>query len=433
MNPNAIPQSFQTANRSGEFGRGLLRLYRGGHQLRDAALTKAAWSLGTLAPNATPLGVGTRINAGSTATSGESLSSQISSGMTLLFVASKFGQIGGAGSDFLIGEHATSAGDYNWGLYENLSAGNLFFFVKNASGSATNSGAGTAWTAGAGPQVWTGTYGDGDNNIRLYLNGVQVASSAQTGNIQANNLTLRSCFWQGGTPNFVLLEAGIWNRCMPADEVARLYLRLNKLYRTPRPRTVVFGADLGVGGTTYNDTVTESVALTDSNSVALTAAATMSESVSLSDSPSVVLTAAATVAESVSLADASTPAVTVVVTLAESVTLTDTIAAGNIFSDTLTESLSTSDAVSVTAEAAPSVTESLALSDAMSPSLIVSATVTEDLSLSDSTTGSVAGSGGGFTDADVDLVWDELMDGTHSARVIMGAMAQFLEQRGLLP
>lgn len=258
------------------------------------------------------------------------------------------------------------------------------------------------------------------------------------------------------------------NRPWTQDELREFRFAPYALLRKRRTPTFYSASS----GTTYNETVTESITLTDTVSVAATAAPTVTESLSLSDavtpavtvnatvtesatlsdtvsagnvfndtvtesvtltdSVAVVLAVAATVTEGLSLADTVTPAVTINSTVTESVTLTDGVTNGNVYADTLTESVSLTDTVSVVVAANPTVTESLALADVLAPSLIVNATVSESVSLTDSVTGALAGSGS-FTDADVDLVWDELMDASHSARTIMAAMATFLEQRGLLP
>jgi hypothetical protein len=158
----------------------------------------------------------------------------ISSGITVLFYAQKLGGNITA-SDFVFGEQETATGQYNYGFYESGSSGDLVFFVHNGA-TGVNAGGGTAWRSGQGPQLWVGTYGDGDNNIRMYLDGAQVGVAAQTGNIQrVTSALLRSCFWSGGTPNFALITAGVLPRRMSAAEVARLGRSPWQLF-APEPR-----------------------------------------------------------------------------------------------------------------------------------------------------------------------------------------------------
>ena len=125
-------------------------------------------------------------------------------------------------SDFLFAEQESATGQYNYGFFESASSGDLFFFVHNGT-TGVNSGASAEWRSGRGPQMWVATYGDGDNAIRLYLNGIQVASAAQTGSIQrVPTALLRSCFWAGADPKFALIAAGVAARRLSAAEILGL-------------------------------------------------------------------------------------------------------------------------------------------------------------------------------------------------------------------
>lgn len=292
--------------------------------------------------------------------------------------------------------------------------------------SASYQGAMTLYNGGAYPTCKFGTLVAGRRAviaatydgaaIRTFQDG-QAVNTTTAGNSLSglSGNALQFLGGQGGTANWSgSCELMCWDATRALSQAEVLAWMDDPYQIFARVAPVIYS--LGAGGTTYNETVTESVTLTDAVSVAATAAPTVTESLSLSD--------------------AVTPAVTVNATVTESATLTDGVTNGNVYADTLTESVSLTDTVSVVVAANPTVTESLALADVLAPSLIVNATVSESVSLADTVTGALAGSGS-FTDADVDLVWDEIVatigPTSYSARAVMAGMATFLEQRGLLP
>lgn len=199
---------------------GWLRVYAPGISTRDLAGSANAISPGTCAYGPGQAGPGLAVNAGSQVTTGEMVPG-ISTGFTVVLIAEKYANISG-GSDFIFGEHSTGNGPYNYGFYE--SAGNptlLAFYTHNGTSVVAPQTAAGTWAANGGPQVFIGTHGDGDNNVRVYLNGVQSASAALTGSVQRNTgALLRSAFWNGSAPNFRLYAAAVTNRCMGAAEVA---------------------------------------------------------------------------------------------------------------------------------------------------------------------------------------------------------------------
>lgn len=193
-------------------------------------------------------GRGLRINADSQATSGQ-LVPNISGAITFVIIAEKLGNTTTL-SNFLIGETETGGGGYNFGFYESISTNNISFFVHNGT-TGVNSGNGVDWVTGSGPQVWVATYGGGDNNVRLYLNGTQVASAAQTGAIRRlATAPLRSAFWNAGVPNFRLYLAAVANRCMPAGEVAEKFGSVGTTYGSIfAPRSIWVPVSAGGGAT----------------------------------------------------------------------------------------------------------------------------------------------------------------------------------------
>jgi hypothetical protein len=197
-----------------------LRVYAPGITTRDLTGSANSLSPGNRVYDVGQAGRGLVVSAASQVTTGEMVPG-ISTGITATFIAEKLGNISGGLSNFIFGEHATGSGAYNWGFYEpQATPTNLNFYIHNGTTGVNVAGSGQ-WAVGQGPQVWTATYGDGDNNIRLYLNGVQVASIGQTGTIQRNTgALLRSSFWTAGIPNFRLYGAAVANRCMGAAEVA---------------------------------------------------------------------------------------------------------------------------------------------------------------------------------------------------------------------
>lgn len=219
------PQGPVEIDWSNPISAGLLRSYDFGNLGRDATRNGAArWSTGSTQPAITTAGRGLKVAASGQLSSNESVSGQISTGITLFLIAEKNAKILSA-SDFIFGATTElDAGDFNWGFYESVSTGNLSGYVKNASNVSVNVTGGTNWLPDKGPQFWALTYGGGDNFVRLYLNGFEVGSAAQTGLIKQTALNARIAGWNADstTPGFTVIRADIWNRNIGSDGVARL-------------------------------------------------------------------------------------------------------------------------------------------------------------------------------------------------------------------
>jgi hypothetical protein len=205
-------------DRGNSLTRGLIRLYdfsRGGIDATGA--NGMPWSCGSGGKRPTRMGEGLYVNAASSITSNESVATLLSGGMTALFFGDKYANP--AAVDFVFGEHQTGSGAYNWGFY---SGNNSFisFYVHN--GTAGVQAGGAAWVANDRPKVFVGTYGDGDNFVRIYEDGKYVAAAAQTGTIQQSAHAVRCNYWSGTTPDHAILLCAIWDRRLTADEVARI-------------------------------------------------------------------------------------------------------------------------------------------------------------------------------------------------------------------
>jgi hypothetical protein len=231
---------------------GLLRSYDFGNLGRDATRNGAAWwSTGSTQPAITTAGRGLKVAASGQLSSNESVSGQISTGITLFLIAEKNAKILSA-SDFIFGATTElDAGDFNWGFYESVSTGNLSGFVKNASNVSVNVTGGTNWLPDKGPQFWALTYGGGDNFVRLYLNGFEVGSAAQTGLIKQTALNARIAGWNvsSPTPGFTVIRADIWNRNIGSDGVARLSKYPWQIFA---PRETRLFVPVSAGGSTLN-------------------------------------------------------------------------------------------------------------------------------------------------------------------------------------
>lgn len=117
------------------------------------------------------------------------------------------------------------------------------------------------------------------------------------------------------------------------------------------------------GGTTYNDTLTESVTGADSLATAATFANSLSESATAGES----MASAATFASA----------------LTEALTAADTYTAGNVFSDTLAESLALSESIANAVTFAPTITETVAANDNLASAATFTSAFTEALTAAD--------------------------------------------------
>ena len=181
----------------------------------DAAGRGAPMVPGTLSRVAAAAGKALLVNAFGQATTGEIVDG-LTNAITLVMIAEKVSS--STANNFLFGEQAPSAAAYSWGFYEN-SSGEMRGFIHNGTTGvqATDTG---GWATGLGIQVWGISYGGGDNNVRLYLNGRQRGSAGQTGNIRRDaGSPLSIATWNTTNPNFRIYAAGVIGRCMSAEEM----------------------------------------------------------------------------------------------------------------------------------------------------------------------------------------------------------------------
>lgn len=142
----------------------------------------------------------------------DGLGSSLTSGISVIFTAKKIADIGTT-SNFIIGQTDATAADYAWGFYEASATGLMHFYIKNTGGTGASAIIPVAyWTVGRGLETLIATYGDGDNNIRIYADGQEIASAAQTGNIKQTTLPIRVASWQTGEVKADIESFGVWSR-----------------------------------------------------------------------------------------------------------------------------------------------------------------------------------------------------------------------------
>jgi hypothetical protein len=164
------------------------------------------------------------------------------------------------------------------------------------------------------------------------------------------------------------------------------------------PSGVVWG---GAGGSTYNDTLTETATVSDSYATTATFENSLTEGTTVADSYAAENVVTATVPESATLGDSYEAAVSKDEAITETVTVADSLAAVQVFAEapseavTLGESLDArlliaavfSEGITLDATLAETISkdetleESLTLADALSSTLLASATVSEGLPL----------------------------------------------------
>lgn len=132
-------------------------------------------------------------------------------------------------SNFLFGEAAASSGAYNYGFYS-TSANYPAFFVHNGTTGVSSIFTFFDWKAVARPQVWVATYGDGDNNIRLFVDGVETVV-AQTGSIQRNTgAHLGFKRWNAAAGDDVLYLGAVSPRRMSPADVRERFRSVESTY-----------------------------------------------------------------------------------------------------------------------------------------------------------------------------------------------------------
>lgn len=120
-------------------------------------------------------------------------------------------------SNFLFAEAASGGGAYNYGFYQGGSGSGHFFIHNGTDGIPTSGWSGLA--APRGPVCLVGTY-DG-STIRLYADGIEVGSAAQTGNIRRDaSANLAWSVWAATTMHARFYGGAVSARLFSAKEIA---------------------------------------------------------------------------------------------------------------------------------------------------------------------------------------------------------------------
>lgn len=195
----------------------------GGHAPRE--LTGARKDSWTFRANAKrgggPLGPGLYTGGGNYDQGGaycdDSYRTSIGSSLTAMVL---YTSVSSTNSEFIFGNTSLiTGGDYNWGIYRSHSTATIAAFVKNSGGTAV-SAAGALNLIPIGKTVLAAMTYDGAT-IRAYIDGIQVASAAQTGNVRTTDLNTTLCDWYGATQSQAVWAyyAGIANRVWSPDEL----------------------------------------------------------------------------------------------------------------------------------------------------------------------------------------------------------------------
>ena len=135
--------------------------------------------------------------------------------------------------------------------------------------------------------------------------------------------------------------------------------------------------DAFVGAAVQSATLTEDVEFGESMAVSAAFVASLSDAAILADAYAPAHTMPATISEPVTLADVYSPALTISVTLVESATLGDGATPGTIYNDTLDEAVSPADVYSAVLTISATVSESVAASDAYASVAVMAAAIIE--------------------------------------------------------
>lgn len=139
----------------------------------------------------------------------------------------------------------------------------------------------------------------------------------------------------------------MWARALRPDEVRELADAPYQLFRAPSHR-IWFDVGASSGGTTYNESLTETTTAGDALDPLATFFASYAESIAAGDSPAGAQTHAENVSEGVTAGDGSAGAQTMPVAFSEGVTagdlLADDLAPAGSFNESLTESVTADDA-----------------------------------------------------------------------------------------
>lgn len=173
----------------------------------------------------------------------------ISGGLTAVQIVEPTGSASLTGN-FMFAESAASGGAYNWGFYSN-GGGYPAAFIHNGTTGVAAIATFYTWLAYRRPQVWVMTYGDGDNNIRIYVDGIEYGTGAQTGNIRRDTSAHLSVQrWTTAGSDHALYGAGVTNRRMTAAEVQARFSTVDEAMRQLRVRRRRYWA-VSAGASTY--------------------------------------------------------------------------------------------------------------------------------------------------------------------------------------
>jgi len=136
-------------------------------------------------------------------------------------------------------------------------------------------------------------------------------------------------------------------------------------------------------GTTYNETVNETMDMSDGLTGTLTISATIAESMGFGDGLSPIFSFSDLIGETINLSDAVTSTAVLNMTIAESFILTDGVTDGTIYNETVNESFTLTDAASLANTISAIVAENINLSDTASGVITLNLTIDETLSLSE--------------------------------------------------
>ncbi len=134
---------------------------------------------------------------------------------------------------------------YNAGIY--IATGNKpTAYIRNASGTVASAAPATLTLTAGAPVALHATY-DGAL-IRLYKDGVLIATQAQTGNVsQSSGDKITACRWNFGSVNFAIRSARVWSRVLSDFEIAAHAARPGMAF-TATKRMLYFDVGAGAPG-----------------------------------------------------------------------------------------------------------------------------------------------------------------------------------------
>lgn len=148
----------------------------------------------------------------------------------------------GSPSTFIFGDVQGAGSGYNAGLYSNSSK--YYFFLKNSSGTAVNTGPSSTGPSAGQRVVLIGTY-DG-STVRLYVNGTREAQNGQSGNVGTGSFDAYTNLWNSSTGFGMRAFLGAsWNRALNDAEALELSRNPWQLFRRERRFYVVAPAPSG--------------------------------------------------------------------------------------------------------------------------------------------------------------------------------------------